>query len=270
VATPFIQVNSLSKTYPTPAGPLTVLKDVTLNLEAGDFAVLVGPSGSGKTTFLNMLTAIDTPTAGEVTIGSVNVTRTPQRELIKWRARNIGIVFQFFQLLPTVSVVQNVIAPMDLARVHQPGERTDRAMALLERLGIADQAHKLPATLSGGEQQRVAIARALANDPPLLIGDELTANLDRMSAANVFDILRELAEGGTTALVVSYDRELMTDVPKLFELHNSTIQSTALNGAASHRTHVGDHAHIAHLIAAANPLGKSSPKNPLTPDHRRR
>ncbi len=232
MATPSIQVNSLSKTYPTPAGPLTVLRDVTFSLEAGDFAALVGPSGSGKTTFLNMLTAIDAPTVGEVTIGGVNVTRTPQRDLIKWRARNIGIVFQFFQLLPTVSVVQNVIAPMDLAGVHKPGERMDRAMTLLERLGIADQAHKLPATLSGGQQQRVAIARALANDPPLLIGDELTANLDRMSAVNVFDILREQAGQGTTVLVVSYDRELMADVPKLFELRNDTIQRTALDGGA--------------------------------------
>jgi putative ABC transport system ATP-binding protein len=112
----------------------------------------------------------------------------------------------------------------------------DRAMALLERLGIADQAHKLPATLSGGQQQRVAIARALANDPPLLIGDELTANLDRMSAVNVFDILRELADQGTTVLVVSYDRELMAEVPKLFELHSDTIRSTVLEGSAKHRT----------------------------------
>jgi ABC-type lipoprotein export system ATPase subunit len=236
VVTPFVQVNSLSKTYPTPAGPLTVLKDVTLSLEAGDFAALVGPSGSGKTTFLNMLTAIDAPTAGEVTIGGLNVTHTPQRELIKWRARNIGIVFQFFQLLPTVSVVQNVIAPMDLAGVHKPSERMDRAIALLERLGIADQAHKLPATLSGGQQQRVAIARALANDPPFLIGDELTANLDRMSAVNVFGVLRELADQGTTVLVVSYDRELMANVPKLFELHNDTIRSTVLEGGTKHRT----------------------------------
>ena len=243
MATPFVQVNSLSKTYATPAGPLVVLKDVTFRLEAGDFAALVGPSGSGKTTFLNMLTAIDTPTAGEVIIGGVNVTRTPQRQLIKWRARQIGIIFQFFQLLPTVSVVQNVIAPMDLADVHKPGERMDRAMALLERLGIADQAHKLPATLSGGQQQRVAIARALANDPPLIVGDELTANLDRMSAGNVFDLLRGLAEQGTTILIVSYDRDLMVEVPKLFEIHNDTIQSTTLNGPAQQRAQELDALH---------------------------
>jgi putative ABC transport system ATP-binding protein len=221
-----VQVNQLTKVYPTPAGPLSVLAGVNLNLEAGDFAALIGPSGSGKTTFLNMLTAIDQPTGGDVIIDGINVTRTPQKQLTKWRARNIGIIFQFFQLLPTVSVVQNVIAPMDLANVHPPDERHDRALGLLDRFGIRDQAHKLPSMLSGGQQQRVAIARALANDPPLVIGDEPTANLDRMSAQNVFETLQELATQGKTILLVTYDRELVARVPRLFELHNQTIQES--------------------------------------------
>lgn len=224
VSTPFVQVNNLAKVYPTPAGPLSVFSSVNMTLEPGDFAALIGPSGSGKTTFLNLLTAIDQPTDGEVIIGGVNVTRTPQKQLIKWRARNIGIIFQLFQLLPTVSVVQNVIAPMDLANVYQPDERYDRAMALLDRLEIRDQAHKLPGMLSGGQQQRVAVARALANDPPLLVGDELTANLDRMSARNVFEILKEYAGRDKTVLVVTYDREIVSGVDKLFELHSQAIQ----------------------------------------------
>jgi putative ABC transport system ATP-binding protein len=221
-----VQVNQLTKVYPTPAGPLSVLAGVNLSLEAGDFAALIGPSGSGKTTFLNMLTAIDQPTGGDVIIDGINVTRTPQKQLTKWRARNIGIIFQFFQLLPTVSVVQNVIAPMDLTNVHPPDERHDRALALLDRFGIRDQAYKLPSMLSGGQQQRVAIARALANDPPLVIGDEPTANLDRMSAQNVFETLRELANQGKTILLVTYDRELVERVPRLFDLHNQTIHES--------------------------------------------
>lgn len=225
MAIPFVHVNALSKVYPTPAGPLPVFAGVNLSLEAGDFAALIGPSGSGKTTFLNLLTAIDQPTKGEVIIDGVNVTQTPQKQLIKWRARTIGIIFQLFQLLPTVSVVQNVIAPMDLANVYQPDERQDRAMALLERFEIQDQAYELPSMLSGGQQQRVAIARALANDPPLIIGDELTANLDRMSAENVFGILKEYASRDKTVLVVTYDREIVTGVDKLFELRDQTIQT---------------------------------------------
>lgn len=235
-----VQTRQLTKTYSTPAGPLTVFQNVDFTLNRGDFAALIGPSGIGKTTFLNMLTAIDDPTGGEVTIDGMNLTRTRQRDLIKWRARNIGIVFQFFQLLPTVSVLQNVIAPMDLAGVYVPDERRDRAMALLDRLGIADQAEKLPAMMSGGQQQRVAIARALANDPQVIIGDELTANLDRMSANNVYSILRELADEGKTVLVVTYDRELVRDVPLLYELRDKSIRQVTAEELAQRSTQERD------------------------------
>ena len=221
----FIQVNNLSKSYETPAGPLEVLRNVNLTIERGDFVGLAGPSGSGKSTFLNMLTAIDEPSKGEVIIDGLNLTRAPQKEVDQWRAKNIGIVFQFFQLLPTINVLRNVIAPMDLASVHPRGERKDRAMNLLERLGIADQAGKLPAMLSGGQQQRVAVARALANDPALIIGDELTGNLDSENAANVFAMLREFAaEKGSTVLVVSYNKEQLNQVPRLLELRDADIQ----------------------------------------------
>src|SRR5690606_30887675 len=198
MAEPFIQVHDLVKTFDTPAGPLNVLRGISLEIPKGTFVTIVGPSGSGKTTFLNMLTAVDAPTSGEIIVGGVPVTQVPQRKLTKWRARNIGIVFQFFQLLPTLTVLENVMAPMDFADVWNRSERRDIAMRLLDRFGIADQAYKTPDMLSGGQQQRVAIARALANNPPLIVGDEPTGNLDRLSATNVFNIFAELAEHGTT------------------------------------------------------------------------
>lgn len=236
MAESFIQIRNLVKTFNTPAGPLNVLRGFDLDINKGDFVALVGPSGSGKTTFLNMLTAVDTPTSGEITIGGVPITQVPQRRLTKWRARNVGIVFQFFQLLPTLSVVENVIAPMDFADVWKPRERRDIALKLLDRFGILDQAHKTPDMLSGGQQQRVAIARALANNPPLVVGDEPTGNLDRMSAQNVFELFQQLTDRGTTVVIVTHDRELVKSVPKIFELVDGTINQTTLAAAAARRT----------------------------------
>jgi ABC-type lipoprotein export system ATPase subunit len=232
----FIQINQLVKTYNTPAGPLNVLRGIDLTIHKGDFIALIGPSGSGKSTFLNMVTGVDTPTGGEVIVGDVSVTQAKQRHLTKWRARNIGIVFQFFQLLPTLTVVENVIAPMDFANVWKPSERKARALDLLDRFGIKDQAYKTPDMLSGGQQQRVAIARALANNPALIIGDEPTGNLDRMSAGNVFQILQDLAKQGTTILVVTYDRELVSNVPQILELVDGSIGATTLEADAARRT----------------------------------
>ena len=169
---PFVITRDLVKHYETPAGPLPVLQGINLELQRGDFVAVVGPSGAGKTTLLNMITAVDKPVGGEVIVGDKSLTRTPQPKLTKWRARNIGIVFQFFQFLPTMSVVANVMFPMDYANVHPPAQRRAQALHWLARLGIEDQAQKRPDTLSGGQQQRAAIARALANNPPLIIGDE--------------------------------------------------------------------------------------------------
>jgi putative ABC transport system ATP-binding protein len=236
MAQPFIKTQNLVKTFDTPAGPLNVLRGIDIEINPGTFSVLIGPSGSGKTTFLNMITAVDKPTSGDVYVDDVLVSHEPQRKLTKWRARNIGIVFQFFQLLPTLSVVENVMAPMDFANVHKPNERRERAMELLDMFGIADQANKTPDMLSGGQQQRVAIARALANDPKLVIGDEPTANLDRMSANNVFEILQGLADQGTTILLVTHDRELVQGIPNLFELADGSIGRTTVEAAAARRT----------------------------------
>jgi putative ABC transport system ATP-binding protein len=236
VAEPFIQIRNLVKTFDTPAGPLNVLRGISLDIHKGDFVALVGPSGSGKTTFLNMLTAVDSPTSGDAIVGGVPITQAPQRRLTKWRARNVGIVFQFFQLLPTLTVVENVMAPMDFANVWKPKERREVALKLLDRFGIKDQANKTPDMLSGGQQQRVAIARALANNPPLVVGDEPTGNLDRMSAQNVFDLFHQLANRGTTVILVTHDRELVRNVPKILELVDGTIGETTLAAAAARRT----------------------------------
>src|SRR5690606_24556892 len=184
----------------------------------------------------NMLTAVDTPTSGEIVVGDVPITQVPQRKLTKWRARNIGIVFQFFQLLPTLTVAENVMAPMDFADVWKPGERREVAMRLLDRFGIADQAYKTPDMLSGGQQQRVAIARALANNPPLIIGDEPTGNLDRMSSANVFNWVHELSASGTTVITVTHDRELVKEIPTILELTDGLRGHTTLGAAGARRT----------------------------------
>jgi putative ABC transport system ATP-binding protein len=236
MAEPFIQIKDLVKTFDTPAGPLNVLRGIDLDVYKGDFVALVGPSGSGKTTFLNMLTAVDTPTGGDIMVGGVPITQVPQRKLTKWRARTVGIVFQFFQLLPTLTVLENVMAPMDFANVWKSKERREIAMKLLDRFGISDQADKTPDMLSGGQQQRVAIARALANNPPLVVGDEPTGNLDSMSAHNVFDLFQQLADRGTTVIIVTHDRQLVGSVPKLFELRDGTIGETTLEAAARRRT----------------------------------
>ncbi len=236
MAEAFIQINNLVKTFDTPAGPLNVLRGIDIEIHKGDFVALLGPSGSGKTTFLNMLTAVDTPTSGDILVGGVPITQVPQRKLTKWRARNVGIVFQFFQLLPTLSVLENVVAPMDFAAVWKSRERKEIALKLLDRFGIKDQAFKTPDMLSGGQQQRVALARALANNPPLVVGDEPTGNLDRMSAGNVFNLFQQLADRGTTVIIVTHDRELIRSVPKVFELVDGTIGQTTLEAAARRRT----------------------------------
>lgn len=232
----FIQIRNLNKMYKTPAGTLNVLRHIDLDLDRGEFAALVGPSGSGKTTFLNMLTGIDTPTQGSVVVDGVDVSHTPDRKLTRWRGRTIGIVFQFFQLLPTLSVVQNVMMPMDFCGVFHPRERRARAMELLARFDVADQAHKTPDMLSGGQQQRVAIARALANNPPLIIGDEPTGNLDRASAAVVFETFYELQEAGCTVVIVTHDRELVKSVPKKLSITDGLLSGSSLEVASERRT----------------------------------
>ena len=244
---PLIQINNLVKTYETPAGPLGVLQGIDLEIGRGDFIALVGPSGGGKTTFLNMTTGVDRPTSGMVVVDGVDVSTTSERRLTRWRARSVGIVFQFFQLLPTLTVLENVVMPMDFAGVHRPKDRRDKAMELLERFDVADQAQKTPDLLSGGQQQRVSIARALANDPVLVIGDEPTGNLDDMSAAVVFETFYELQEQGHTVIIVTHDRHVVQDVQTVLTLRDGLVEATSLEAAAGRQTREQQAMHTADL-----------------------
>ncbi len=173
-----IQVSDVAKTYPSSAGDFVALDGLSLGIADGEFVAVVGRSGSGKTTLLNLLAGIDRPTSGTVWVAGADLGTLSESGLAAWRGRNVGLVFQFFQLLPTLTVVENVMLPMDFAKTIPVSERRDQAQNLLERVGVGDQADKLPSTLSGGQQQRAAIARALANNPPLLLADEPTGNLD--------------------------------------------------------------------------------------------
>ncbi|MDO8964067.1 MAG: ABC transporter ATP-binding protein, partial [Coriobacteriia bacterium] len=190
-----IRLSSVFKTYDTGEVPFTALKSVDLEVHRGEFVGLIGKSGSGKTTLINMITGIDRPSSGEVVIDGTPVHSLSENRLAMWRGRTIGVVFQFFQLLPTLTVVENVMLPMDFCDVHAPRERESYALALLEQVEMADQAYKLPSALSGGQQQRVAIARALANDPPMLAADEPTGNLDSATAEAVFELFEKLVSG---------------------------------------------------------------------------
>jgi len=225
-----IDLRDLVKTYETGAGGLTVLQGVTLRVQAGEFLSVVGPSGSGKSTLLNMITGIDRPTGGEVFVGGQAVHTMNENALARWRGRNVGVVFQFFQLLPTLTALENVILPMDFCEVYRRRERRARAMWLLEQVGIAEQAHHLPSALSGGEQQRAAIARALANDPSLVVADEPTGNLDTQTAAGVFALFEELVSRGKTLLVVTHDRELSLRTQRVLYLLDGHIHRDYSNG----------------------------------------
>ncbi len=225
-----ISLNNVIKTYKTGAGSITVLKDITLHVQSGEFISVIGPSGSGKSTLLNMITGIDRPTSGEIYVGGLPLHAMDENELAKWRGRFVGFIFQFFQLLPTLTIIENVMLPMDFCKVYERHERKERARHLLEQVGIADHADKLPNELSGGEQQRAAIARALANDPPLLVGDEPTGNLDTATAADVFSLFRELDEQGKTLMIVTHDRDLSQQTERVLHLLDGRLYRDHNNG----------------------------------------
>ena len=225
-----IDLRNVVKTYETGAGGVTVLKEVSLRVQPGEFVGVVGPSGSGKSTLLNMITGIDRPTDGEVFVGGEAVRDLSENQLARWRGRHIGVIFQFFQLLPTLTILENVMLPMDFCGVYKRRERKERAMALLEMVGIADQAHKLPSALSGGQQQRAAIARALANDPPVIVGDEPTGNLDTKTASEVFALFQSLVDQGKTLMIVTHDRDLSDRMGRIIHLRDGNIHRDHSNG----------------------------------------
>ncbi len=203
-----IDLRDVNKSYKTAVGDYPALKSIDLQINAGEFVSIIGKSGSGKSTLLNMITGIDRPTNGEVFVNGTAVHGMSENRMARWRGNNLGIVFQFFQLLPIISVIENIMLPMDFCRTYPMGERRDRAMKLLELVELADHAHKLPTALSGGQQQRVAIARALANDPPIVIADEPTGNLDSKTAESVFALFNNLVAQGKTIIIVTHDSGL--------------------------------------------------------------
>ena len=223
-----IVLKDVIKTYVGPAGEFTALKGINLNFQFGEFVSIVGKSGSGKSTLLNMLTGIDHPTSGTVTIGDTAVYGMTESQRALWRGRNLGIVFQFFQLLPTLTLVENIMLPMDYCKVHQPRERRQKAMELLDIVGLADFARKLPSAVSTGQQQSAAIARALANDPPIIVADEPTGNLDTRAANVVISLFRQLAEQGKTILIVTHDPSLTRYTDRTITLVDGLVANRAL------------------------------------------
>src|SRR5574341_1992108 len=213
-----VHVDSVVKNFQGPAGVINVLKNVHLKVHPGEFVGVRGPSGSGKSTLINMMTGIDRPTSGSVRVAGQSIEKMSENQLARFRGKHIGVIFQFFQLLPTLTTIENIMLPMDFCRVWKPRERPERAMQLLDQVGLADQAHKLPNTLSGGQQQRAAIARALANDPALIMGDEPTGNLDSKSADKVFYLFEELVNQGKTFMMVTHDLGLASRIPRVIEV----------------------------------------------------
>ena len=219
-----IDLRGVQKAYETPAGDFLALKGIDLNIDRGEFVAVLGKSGAGKSTLINMVTGIDQPTAGEICVDRQAVHEMNEVQIAKWRGSNVGVIFQFFQLLPMLTCAQNVMLPMDFANLYNsPKERRKRAIHLLDQVGIVEQADKLPSTVSGGQRQRVAIARALANDPSFLAADEPTGSLDSKTAEDVFQVFEKLVEGGTTILMTTHDRELASRVSRTVRISDGRI-----------------------------------------------
>jgi putative ABC transport system ATP-binding protein len=230
-----IDVRDVVKRFPVGDTEITILKGISVQIKQGEFVSVVGPSGNGKSTLLNMITGIDRPSSGEIIVTGQPVHKMSEDKLAAWRGENVGIIFQFFQMLPALSILQNVILPMDLAasRKYTPKERRGRAEHLLEIVGLADQMFKLPSMVSGGQQQRAAIARALANDPPILIADEPTGNLDSRTSHDVFDLFNEVVSQGKTFVMVTHDKELAQRVPRVVEIQDGKITRDEYVGRVS-------------------------------------
>ncbi len=222
-ATALITLRDIHKTYPSPAGVFVALADINLTIQRGEFVAIVGQSGSGKSTLLNLLAGIDHPSRGEIVIDGHALHALSEKALSLWRGRSVGIVFQFFQLLPTLTAAENVMLPMDFVNCWPTRERRARALALLDRLGVVEQADKLPSALSGGQQQRVAVARALANEPAILLADEPTGNLDSRTSQSLLALLVELVHDGQTVVMVTHEHAAMRHATRTITLIDGRI-----------------------------------------------
>jgi len=220
---PLIELEGVEKVYRMGKMDYRALRGVELSIVAGELVAIVGPSGSGKSTILNLVTGIDRPTAGTVTVDGLRLDELGEEELAVWRGTNVGIVFQFFQLLPTLSALENAVLPLDFAHRGSKRERFERARHNLDLVGLGDKVDRVPAELSGGEQQRVAIARALAADPKLIVGDEPTGNLDTATADEMFELLARLNAEGKTVLFVTHDRELARRAHRVVTIRDGAV-----------------------------------------------
>jgi putative ABC transport system ATP-binding protein len=220
---PLIKLRDVVKTYPTAAGDFLALKKITADFHPGEFVGIVGKSGAGKSTLVNMMTGVDYLTSGEVWVGDTPVHGLDENEMALWRGRNIGVIYQSFELLPTLSLLDNVMLPMDFCALYQGRQSLERAEALLTQVGLAEHMHKPPTRISGGQQQRVAIARALANDPPIIIADEPTGNLDTATAGDIFRLFEELVVQGKTVILVTHDNSLAERVTRVLRIADGKI-----------------------------------------------
>ncbi len=237
-APPLVEVEQLQRTYQVGPSQIPALRGVSFSVARGEFVAIVGHSGAGKSTLLNLIAGVDRLSGGEVRVGGHAIHHMREAARSRWRGASLGIVFQFFALLPTMTLLSNVLLPMELAGRYAAPERRERAVALLEQVGLGDQLHKLPSRVSGGQQQRAAIARAIANDPPLLLGDEPTGNLDSGSTEVVFALFSRLVAEGKTILMVTQDERLAARMPRQIELREGRIvRDTAPLAASSSGAH---------------------------------
>jgi putative ABC transport system ATP-binding protein len=220
---PLIDVQGLVKEYQGLGGAVVALKGVNLQIRQGEFLVVTGKSGAGKTTLVNMIAGLDKSTSGEIWVASTPLHKLGTEKAARWRGETVGVVFQTFELLPTLTVLENVTLPMDFAHRYSLRKQRERGLYLLEQMEIAKHAHKLPSAISGGQQQRVAVARAMANDPPILVADEPTGSLDSVTAASVLRVFETLVAGGTTVVLVTHDQDIAKRATRVIRLADGEI-----------------------------------------------